>query len=89
MVYPDTFGDLAWREFAILLRKLAPRVGLELTKISKPALTGTESLPQILPQATGRPSDLEEILTAWNSLAEPLKAAVLAIIRTAQGGHRE
>jgi hypothetical protein len=34
-------------------------------------------------------ADLAEVVVAWHSLTQPLKAAVLAIVRTAKGGRRE
>lgn len=46
----------------------------------------TSSASQIDSHVSGLPADLQEVVTAWQSLSEPLKAAVLAIIRTVKDG---
>ena len=43
---------------------------------------GLRAMPQIAPQDSGDASELGEIATAWPDLPEPLKAAVLAIVRS-------
>jgi hypothetical protein len=40
------------------------------------------------PQGNKSPPDLQEIIAVWQILPDPLKAAVLAIIRTVAGGGR-
>jgi hypothetical protein len=44
-------------------------------------LPEVEALSQGLSQESGPPNDLCEVVTAWQSLAEPLKAAILVIVR--------
>jgi len=43
------------------------------------------TVPKTVPTSQVQP-DLAEVVAAWHSLSEPLKAAVLAIVHTATGG---
>jgi phosphodiesterase/alkaline phosphatase D-like protein len=48
-------------------------------------LAKSDALLQGASQASGLAPELEEIVTAWHVLAQPLKMAVLAIVRSAKG----
>jgi hypothetical protein len=52
-------------------------------------LSETSPASQIDSHGLVPPADLQEILKAWPSLAEPLKAAVLAIVRSTKGARHE
>ena len=49
-------------------------------------LAKTAPLSQGVSQDSGVAPELLEIVTAWHDLTEPIKAAVLAVVRSAQGG---
>jgi hypothetical protein len=60
---------------------------------SDPNLAGVASLPPDLPDTGPRPSKcyppgLADVVAAWPDLPDPIKAAVLALVRTARGGGR-
>ena len=42
----------------------------------------TNAAPQLAPQGIYWPREVEEIALAWGGLPEPLKAAVLGIVRS-------
>ena len=44
----------------------------------------TGNAPQIAPQNSGRPEEVEEIAAAWCRLPAVLKDAILGIVRSAQ-----
>jgi hypothetical protein len=48
--------------------------------------TLTTRAPQLAPQCCKWPEEVEEIGRAWAGLAEPLRAAILGIVRSASGG---
>jgi hypothetical protein len=60
---------------------------VEAGGVEPPAPTNKDgpSVASDTPQDTP-PADLQEVVTSWPSLAAPLKAAVLAVVRSAKGG---
>jgi hypothetical protein len=64
---------------------LAGVTGLEPTAKTNASLPKIEALSHGLSQNSGVGSDLREVVAAWSSLAEPLKAAILAIVRAVKG----
>jgi len=69
------------REFAFFLEKLAHPSGVE----PDGSASKHKEIQDDAHKNAHKDSDLEEIIAAWPSLSCPLKAAVLALVRTATG----
>ena len=65
---------------------LAASLGLEPSKNSNASLHEKQVPSQVASHNSVLPVDLQEIVAAWESLASPFKAAVLAIVRTVNAG---